>query len=80
MKQNEETDRRNKVKNKNRDKQFLIFVDLKKAFDNVQRTLLIKKLLKYGVNNDLCAVVQERLKQTIGQIEDQEVNLELGVP
>ena len=42
--------RRTNVKAKNRIKQYLIFIDFKKAFDMVKRRLLLEKLEKMGIN------------------------------
>lgn len=80
MQQSEALNRRNKVPNKLRQKNFIIFIDFKKAFDKIDRSTLLKKLLLYGFNKDLCAIVAQRLTNTTGLFDDEEVPFDIGVP
>ena len=62
-----------------------IFLDLKKAFDTVSHTILLRKLSKYGIQNNELDWFLNYLKDrkqftSIGDTESDLLNVEIGVP
>ena len=56
--------RRNKVRLQQRECHYLVFLDLEKAFDSVERQLLLTKLSRFNVGSDLLKAVAGALTNT----------------
>ena len=59
---------------------FLLFVDLKKAFDSVPRALLIRKLLKHDFDKAIIKIIANMLTDTTMSINNEEFATNVGVP
>lgn len=56
--------RNKRVKVCDRVKQYVLFIDFRRAFDKVRRSLSIKKLLEIGMDTDLVFSIQHLLSET----------------
>ena len=63
-----------------RERTYIIFLDLKKAFDRVSRQKLVQKLINYDINPSLIGNVLNRIYDTKGLYQNKTVNFEAGVP
>jgi hypothetical protein len=71
-----------KVKPQFRSPYYVVFLDISKAFDQVDRPLLIKKLYDFGIAHDLIAAIQNLLENTSHFFSSQGVGYRtsIGVP
>ena len=76
----EQSYREARTVNRNRVKTFVLFVDLKKAFDKVPRRNLIIKMLNSGIPTSLVQTVHAMLQGTKAQVGSDIVNMDVGVP
>ena len=72
--------RQARVPNWRRCKTFILFIDLKKAFDMVQRPLLLQKLRTMQVSEPLVQTLHSILQGTAAEIDGRRVNMDIGVP
>ena len=68
------------MRNRDRVKTFVLFIDLKKAFDRVPRQQLIAKLLAQGVPPSLTQTIHAMLYKTRAQVGNDIINMDVGVP
>ena len=69
-----------RTRNRNRVKTFVLFIDLKKAFDKVPRRNLIVKLLNSGMPTSLIQTIHAMLQGTRAQVGNDIINMDVGVP
>ena len=69
-----------KIKVVLRTRQYLTFIDLKKAFDKVNRHKLIQLVHKMGISPNLTVIINDLLSNTTGTISDQTIHTTAGVP
>ena len=79
-KRTENDQRRNNTKNSKRRKCYLIFFDQKKAFDFVDRSILVQKLIDMGLHNDLVKIIKELLSNTKTMVDGEYVNTYRSTP
>ena len=79
-KKQQEAYRREKKKVDEREKTFIVCFDFKKAYDNLNRQLLIKKMLNYGINPKLVSVAKKLLTGTKMEINGVKYETEKGTP
>lgn len=63
----------------------IIFLDLKRAFETVDRSMLIEKMYKYGIKGDvqkwfISYLVNRKQKVKYNNIISEEISVDLGVP
>lgn len=75
-----EQDIRNKIKPKRRNHQFVLFMDLRKAFDSVLRTRLLQKMQLRGISSATIRAVSLCLSETTQQVDDGHFYTNVGVP
>ena len=63
-----------------RRRHFVLFLDLKKAFDSVLRCLLIIKLQKLGIPDSLISAIRLFLSDTSILVDSQTIKTNIGVP
>ena len=68
------------IRNRNREKTYLVFIDLKKAFDKVPRRSLVMKLLHQGFRPSLVQTVHSILEGTKAVVDNRTIDMDLGVP
>ena len=73
-------DRRRKIPVKLRRKRFAVFIDLEKAFDRVDRKILLDKLRQLNIDPHLSEAIRVGLGNTSAILHDETVKLRIGVP
>jgi hypothetical protein len=76
----QKTTREQKIPNAKRQKQALVFVDIRKAFYKVHRYGLLSKLRKLGISDYLVRIIACLLTDTSMEFEEQKVSSGKGVP
>jgi hypothetical protein len=61
-------------------KQYILFIDFKKAFDKVNREKLLKKMLKMGFSKALVIAIQNMLTSTSINLEGENIKTYNGLP
>jgi retron-type reverse transcriptase len=69
-----------KVKPSDRMQTFIIFVDFQKAFDRVNRKMLLEKLKLMGISEGVVRAIQLLLMNTKARVNDQEIDIKIGTP
>lgn len=72
--------RQRKVPVKHRTRQYITFIDLKKAFDKVNRYKLVLELNKMGISPKLTVIIKNLLSNTTGTIGNEIIATTTGVP
>ena len=73
-------ERETKVPAHRRPLRALLFIDLQKAFDKVDRNLLMRKLNEKGVRPALTAAITPSLRNTSMKVHNSSVDTRTGVP
>ena len=68
------------VRNHQREKTYLLFIDLKKAFEKVPRRGLIQKMTDMNIIVQLVETIHEILRGTKAEVNDEKINMDIGVP
>lgn len=66
--------------NRNRVKSFAVFIDLAKAFDGVNRVILLDKLRTRNISAQLRAIIQNMLTDTSINLNGEVILTLKGVP
>ena len=59
---------------------YLLFVDLKRAFDSVPRARLLEKLKQKGVSQQLINFFADSLMDTTMNVKGEKIKTNIGVP
>jgi|OM-RGC.v1.029337129 Reverse transcriptase (RNA-dependent DNA polymerase). len=62
-----------------RPRNYAIFVDLKKAFDSVDRQQLVNKLQKAGINSNLVMTIRQMYSKMTLKVDEEIVPTNIGV-
>lgn len=63
-----------------RTKTFILFIDFRKAFDKVDRGILVRKMLDMGINPTLVKAFQSLLSNSKVQYENEIIDTTVGTP
>ena len=72
--------RKDKIPLNKRPKTFVVFIDLKKAFDVVDRTILREKLIAFNFNPQIINSISELQKLTMMNFNNEKAKSMKGVP
>ena len=79
-KQKEQRNRKEKIPVNKRQRTFVLFIDLKKAFDKVNRQHLLNKMERYGFAGNLIDAIENLIMDTEVIVDGKRYPTELGVP